>query len=299
MNQPELGKKILELRQNKGLTQSELAECCNLSLRTIQRIEASEVTPRNYTIKSIFSCLDYDFNDLMDNPTSEKSVKDYPVIRWLERLIKYVPELFNLKTNTMKKVSVLSLGVILITAGFFLFNHDTIAQNKTQTIDGWFLAGSHPGNYNIDLDKSVYKTGKSSAVLESTKKKTDGFGTLMQTCSAEEYLGKRIKMTAYVKSKDVSDWAGMWMRVDSKYSREALSFDNMQDRPIKGTSDWTKCEIILDVPEESSTLNFGILLSGAGKVWFDDIKFEVVSKLESKETSANTLNKKPINLNFK
>lgn len=194
----------------------------------------------------------------------------------------------------MKKVSVLSLGVILITAGFFLFNNDV----KAQQIEGWFLAGSHSGNYKIGLDKSIYKTGNSSAFLESTKKKTEGFGTLMQICSAEEFLGKRVKMTAYIKSKDVEDWAGMWLRVDSKYSKKPLSFDNMYDRSLKGTNDWTKCEIILDVPDESSTINFGVLLNGTGKVWFDDVKFEVVSKLESKETSGNAIKKKPANLDF-
>jgi transcriptional regulator with XRE-family HTH domain len=41
MKQPKLGKKILELRQSRGLTQSELAENCNLSLRTVQRIESA------------------------------------------------------------------------------------------------------------------------------------------------------------------------------------------------------------------------------------------------------------------
>jgi len=36
MNQPDLGKKIAELRKAKGLTQEELVEKCNLSVRTLQ-----------------------------------------------------------------------------------------------------------------------------------------------------------------------------------------------------------------------------------------------------------------------
>lgn len=60
MEQPQLGKKIIELRLAKGLTQTELAEKCNLSLRTIQRIESTEVTPRSYTLKMIFKILDFD-----------------------------------------------------------------------------------------------------------------------------------------------------------------------------------------------------------------------------------------------
>lgn len=60
MKQPELGQKISELRKSKGLTQEELVEQCNISVRTIQRIEAGEVTPRSYTIKTILSALNYD-----------------------------------------------------------------------------------------------------------------------------------------------------------------------------------------------------------------------------------------------
>ena len=60
MKQPQLGEKILELRLAKGLTQTELAEKCNLSLRTIQRVELAEVTPRSYTLKLIFQTLDFD-----------------------------------------------------------------------------------------------------------------------------------------------------------------------------------------------------------------------------------------------
>ncbi|MFO7825651.1 MAG: helix-turn-helix transcriptional regulator [Cyclobacterium sp.] len=59
MKQPALGQKILELRKARGLTQEELVEKCALNVRTIQRIEAGEVSPRNYTIRAIFSALDY------------------------------------------------------------------------------------------------------------------------------------------------------------------------------------------------------------------------------------------------
>lgn len=43
MNQPDLGLKVSELRQQKGLTQEQLAERCEVSPRTIQRIESGEV----------------------------------------------------------------------------------------------------------------------------------------------------------------------------------------------------------------------------------------------------------------
>lgn len=63
MIQPQLGEKIAELRQAKGLTQTELAEMCNLGLRTIQRIESSEVNPRSFTLRVLFASLDYEIEE--------------------------------------------------------------------------------------------------------------------------------------------------------------------------------------------------------------------------------------------
>ena len=73
MKQPDLGLKILELRKAKGLTQEELVERCNINVRTIQRIEAGEVTPRSYTIKSILDALGYDLDALSWEEEEQKS----------------------------------------------------------------------------------------------------------------------------------------------------------------------------------------------------------------------------------
>jgi uncharacterized Tic20 family protein len=60
MNQPDLGMKIIELRQQKGLTQEKLAEYCDVSTRTIQRIESGEVEPRSFTRNSLSNILEFD-----------------------------------------------------------------------------------------------------------------------------------------------------------------------------------------------------------------------------------------------
>jgi uncharacterized Tic20 family protein len=61
MNQPDLGLKISELRQQKGWTQEKLAEYCDVSTRTIQRIESGEVEPRSFTRNSLSNILEFDF----------------------------------------------------------------------------------------------------------------------------------------------------------------------------------------------------------------------------------------------
>ncbi len=69
MNQPDLGLKVAELRQQKGLTQERLAEMCEVSLRTVQRIESGEVDPRAYTLHCLGAALDFDFGE--DNTQHE------------------------------------------------------------------------------------------------------------------------------------------------------------------------------------------------------------------------------------
>jgi transcriptional regulator with XRE-family HTH domain len=66
MKQPELGKKILELRKQKGYTQEELVEKCNINVRTIQRIEAGDVSPRSYTVKAILEVLGFNYEDVIE-----------------------------------------------------------------------------------------------------------------------------------------------------------------------------------------------------------------------------------------
>ncbi|WKK78743.2 helix-turn-helix transcriptional regulator [Marivirga salinae] len=288
MNQPELGKKILELRLNKGLTQGELAEICNLSLRTIQRTESAEVTPRSHTVKVILSNLGFDPNHSFDDASRKYSTSKSR----LPKLPSSMQE--KLRSSTMKKLSVFLVLILLVVVGYFYTKEN---ERKAQNIEGWVLRGSKPYSYSIGVDKSEYVTGESSAFLESKEENIEGFGTIMQSADASKYLGKKVKMSAYIKSEDVFNRAGMWLRVDSKNERKRLRFDNMSDRPIVGDTDWKKHEIILPVPPESGRLSYGFLINGTGIIWIDDIKFEVIESPNVKSTSDNKP-ESPKNLDF-
>jgi hypothetical protein len=150
---------------------------------------------------------------------------------------------------------------------------------QTQTPPaGWILAGGNPKNYDTGVDPLNAYDGQQSAYLKSTgagREAKQEFGTLMQDFNARQYVGQRIRFSAFVKSDNVQDWAGLWMRVDKK-DKPGVSFDNMQHRPIKGTTAWQHYDVVLDVPEDSTLIAFGILLSKAGEVWMSGVKFEVV-----------------------
>jgi hypothetical protein len=142
---------------------------------------------------------------------------------------------------------------------------------------GWVLGGDRSQDYAIGSDSAIVHGGSASAYIRSMRDNIDGFGTLMQTLWAiGEYQGQRLRMSAYAKTKDVAGWAGFWLRVDN--ATGTVAFDNMQDRPIQGDNDWSQYEIVLDVPQDSAAISFGILLAGTGQVWVDDFWFEIVDQ---------------------
>jgi hypothetical protein len=87
-------------------------------------------------------------------------------------------------------------------------------------------------------------------------------------------------MTASVKSRDVENSAGLWMRIESFDGKGNYSLaSDLMRTPIKGTTDWKRYEVVLDVPKEGTgQIYFGVMLAGKGQVWADDFKFEAVGK---------------------
>lgn len=168
-----------------------------------------------------------------------------------------------------------------------------------EKMKGWSLSGSHPELYEGKIDDQVFHSGTKSGLLYAKGEASEQqFATLMQSFQAELFKGKRIKMSCFLKTEQVTK-CGAWLRVDNAYG-DTLQFDNMDNRAIHGTTEWNHYSIVLDVPEESASIHFGVLLTGKGKVWADDFRFEEV---DEKVASTNMLSqehlpKQPRNLDF-
>ncbi|HTB61813.1 MAG TPA: hypothetical protein VLC06_28330 [Polyangia bacterium] len=146
-------------------------------------------------------------------------------------------------------------------------------------LPGWWRAGSNPAGYLVGIDRAVRHRGQASARLKSNGESPTGFGSLMQMSSADEYRGRRVRMSAWVRSEKVVGPSGLWMRVDGPGgdATKPLAVDTMQGRGIVGTRDWQRYEIVLDVPTESVDIAYGAHLSGGGTLWIDDVQFEGVN----------------------
>ena len=147
-------------------------------------------------------------------------------------------------------------------------------------VTGWPKSWGGGGQgYAFTTDENAPHSGQYCGRIEYVgPASSSGFGTLTQCIPVGEYADKRVRYAGWLKSQGAAEWGGLWMRVDGANTR-SLAFDNMQNRGIKGTTDWTRYEIVLDVAPEATQICFGFLLSDAGILWGDDLTIEVVSAM--------------------
>ena len=67
----------------------------------------------------------------------------------------------------------------------------------------------------------------------------------------------------------------MWMRVDGK-NQLVYAFDNMMNRAVVGTTDWTLYDVVLDVSALAVDVAYGVLLSNEGTAWLDGVSLDIV-----------------------
>ncbi|MGN7938474.1 helix-turn-helix domain-containing protein [Virgibacillus sp. 6R] len=181
-------------------------------------------------------------------------------------------------TRSFKKYYQLPPGQYRKIMSKLTIQREEVMLKNEQLINGWQLSGSHPFNYKMGIDREIFHKGKASGFLKSvTVESHNEFATMMQQFKADKFVGKRLKLSGFLKSQDVNGFCGFWMRVDDSLG-DVLQFDNMGDRPIVGNNEWNHYSIVLDVPENSAVIAFGVLLSGNGKVWIDELKFEEVDE---------------------
>lgn len=100
------------------------------------------------------------------------------------------------------------------------------------------------------------------------------FGCVTGRFPVAEARGKQVVFSGWVKTAAVDAWAGLWWRVDGPTPR----FDNMQDRGVRGTSDWLQVSLTLDVPQDAQDIYFGLVKPGRGTAWFDSLEVTLDGK---------------------
>jgi hypothetical protein len=150
-------------------------------------------------------------------------------------------------------------------------------------------AGAAPAGWwggpvgTVLVDGNIAHSGQRSVRIERKADSAGSFSTLTKSLPMD-FAGSSIEWRGFLRTEDVSDFAGFWMREDKDDA--SVEFDNMQNRQIKGTTGWTEYSIKLPLHPGAQKLFIGALLSGTGKAWVDDLQLLVDGKPISKAPKA-------------
>lgn len=135
----------------------------------------------------------------------------------------------------------------------------------------WDLWGSHPQDYICGTATMVDLDGAPCGYIKSDATVPRGHGILRQTVRSKQYNGKQVRLLCNIKTLGVENQASLYIQLDGPGTND------MREKQLEGTNDWSKQEVTLFVPEQGAMMiRFGVMLYGKGQVWLDNIRIESI-----------------------
>ena len=176
----------------------------------------------------------------------------------------------------MKKPLLFTFSFTLFISTLFsqpAINGNFESKNANGRLKHWditYKTGSAKG-YIASLDSVTKQEGKYSLLIcEDPKVKEKNFGACAATILSR-YQGTSVTLKGYLKTEAVQNgWAGLWVRIND--DKEMLEFNNMQNEPVVGNTNWTEYSITLPLSQNANKIVIGGILVGQGKAWFDNLR---------------------------
>jgi hypothetical protein len=141
---------------------------------------------------------------------------------------------------------------------------------------GWMMQGMAPDGFAVRLDPAERRDGHPALTLVPVGAQEGQYGTWVRVVSAREYAGHRIRVSGFTKTDGATARAELWARVQAKDSAGDGAGLGGHWEHLPAASEWTRREIVLEVPEEASVINYGVGRTGPGRLWFDALALEIV-----------------------
>lgn len=100
-------------------------------------------------------------------------------------------------------------------------------------------------------------------------------GIVQQRISALSFRGKKISISAALKGYAINDTSAVHFFVYVRTMDTSYIFENLKDNPI-ASSQWSRREIILDIPLNATDISFGMSIHGLGDAYIDDIQIKAI-----------------------
>jgi len=133
------------------------------------------------------------------------------------------------------------------------------SQPQSGTGTSWGLGGGAAG---ATMEAAGSPLDASGATVTLSAPAALAVATASMHFPADAYRGRRLTLSAELRSTDVAAGASLWIRVDA--GTQMLTLDNGTADALTGTKEWAQRRVTAIVPSEATTIVVGLLLRGGG-----------------------------------
>jgi hypothetical protein len=139
---------------------------------------------------------------------------------------------------------------------------------------GWDNGGGYAG-YPAEISNDNPNSGRQCGLLRTDpQSRVRDYGVLSQMIEIAPFRKRAIHLGIFARATtDAEGWAAVFYRVDRSGDQKPL----FANRRIT-SKDWRRYDLDVEIPDDAIRMQFGITLSGDGRVWVDDASVEVAGK---------------------
>jgi RNA polymerase sigma factor (sigma-70 family) len=167
------------------------------------------------------------------------------------------------------------------------FRLEVVPRTVPVNVDtNWHLLANW-GNYDLISDAGEPRAGHATTCLRSlgTAPRAQWGALRIMQRDLEQYRGKRVRISAMLKCEGVAARGGIFANAMSTDGKLLASDNATGRRPVTGTVGWLRYSVLIDVPADAAAIESGVILSGPGKIWADEVKYEVLTSTRAKTRS--------------
>ena len=141
-------------------------------------------------------------------------------------------------------------------------------------LDGWSIEGHARNAYAAEVDGDVVREGHPTIRFHPTQETGGAYATFMTTLDARPLRGRQAHAVVYVRTQGVTARGDAWLRVqgaDSPSDGPGLATSITR---LASNSEFTRYELVVDVPVDAASVQLGLGLGGPGMLWMDGVTVE-------------------------
>lgn len=151
-------------------------------------------------------------------------------------------------------------------------------------------------DYSYQIDNKIKFSGNQSMQVISRSANSSNFASIYTLLPVHIFRGKKINLTAKIKIESPQNGnAGLWIKVSDE-KKAVISFDNMKNQRIAGTTDWKEASLTMKISPNAEKIEIGGLFEGEGMAWFDDFNLTSDDKIVEDVSKKEKLSQEEISL---